>query len=82
MKAISLSLLMAAFLCSCQNEASTDDSSLNLSGRNPRKALDINVNTDTNNAQNQTDAPIDGGLALIAVAGVAYGAKKFRGRRK
>jgi hypothetical protein len=76
MKAIILSLLTTVFLFSCQEEVSPN-SPENIWKRhnNGNGSGDLGSGDDANNT---TDAPIDGGLGFLLVAGAAYGVKRIR----
>jgi hypothetical protein len=76
MKKITVSLCISALLFSCdQNE----DGKIGVRPpvvKPPRS--EIGVSTDGSN----TDAPIDGGLSVLLVAGAAYGVRRFRNKGK
>jgi hypothetical protein len=78
MKTIALCLLMTTILVSCQEEASIDSAKENIWKKN----TDSRLGTNTNQNNDATDAPIDGGLGILLVTGVAYGAKRMIGQRK
>jgi hypothetical protein len=73
MKKITVSLCISAFLFSCdQNENSTVGVRPPVV-KPPRE--NISVSTD-----GTTDAPLDGGLSILLVAGAAYGVRRFRNK--
>ncbi|RYZ30663.1 MAG: hypothetical protein EOO10_02060 [Chitinophagaceae bacterium] len=78
MKTIALCLLVSAFLVSCQEEASVDSAKENIW----KKRTTADTNIARADADNTTNAPIDGGLGILLVTGVAYGAKRIMGQRK
>ena len=83
MKRLSLSLLMATFLISCQEEASHNDPTANYIKKNSGNNGGISDNnSDQNDPNNPTDAPIDAGLGVLLFAGAAYGVKKIRNRKQ
>ena len=82
MKTIALCLVMCAFLFSCQEEASLDSAKENIwkkNSDNRQGGLEAN---NQNNDGDATNAPIDGGLSILLVAGVGYGAKRIIRQRK
>ena len=81
MKTFVLCLSLSAFLFSCQEEASIDTAKENIWKKN----TDSRQNTLDRNNQNEddpTNAPIDGGVGILLVTGLAYGAKRFMKQRK
>jgi hypothetical protein len=80
MKTILLALLVTV-LFSCQEDFSPND---------PRHPVNIRNNNgtggiETNNADDAdgtTNAPIDGGLTVLLIAGAVYGAKRYRNTRR
>ena len=82
MKTVALCLLMSAFLFSCQEESSLDSAKENIWKKNTDKRLGSADANSQNADGDPTNAPIDGGLGILLVTGVAYGAKRIIGQRK
>ena len=73
MKTTLLCLLVSAFLLSCQSDASTNASKEDVWKKKTSEGL-----SPTANNVDATNAPLDGGLSVLLVAGVAYGVKRHR----
>ncbi|HUC81599.1 MAG TPA: hypothetical protein VMR70_11825 [Flavisolibacter sp.] len=71
---LTMSLL---FLVSCQ-EGATEKSANGIPKSNPYASNASNpiTSTDASQTNNTTDAPIDGGLSILLVAGAAYGTRR------
>ena len=82
MKTTIFCLLLTAFLVSCQSEGSIDSAKENIWKRNTSGGLNANADNNNNNPATPTDAPIDGGLSVLLIAGVAYGAKRMHRQKK
>jgi hypothetical protein len=82
MKTIILSLLLTVSLFSCQESVSPNDPE-NIWRRHNSGggSLDTNADRDSD-SDNTTDAPIDGGLSILLIAGAAYGAKRVRSNKQ
>ena len=79
MKTLFLCLLASAFLFSCQEEASVNDAKENIWKKKTEGQGGLSAVTRDDDA---TNAPIDGGLGILLVTGVAYGAKRMMKQRK
>lgn len=81
MKTLFLCLFASVLLFSCQEEASINNAKENIWKKNSRdQGAPGAVNRD--NDDDATNAPIDGGLGILLVTGVAYGAKRMMKQRK
>lgn len=77
MKKIIVSLFVSTVLFACDPN---EDSKV---GTAPRLVLTPSSGSDGGigaNAGNSTDAPIDGGISILLIAGAAYGVKRFRNK--
>jgi hypothetical protein len=81
MKTLFLCLFASAFLFSCQEEASVNDAKENIWKKKTEGQGGLSPVT-RDNADDATNAPIDGGLGILLVTGVAYGAKRMMKQRK
>ena len=82
MKTIYLTLMMTV-LFSCQDDLSPNDPR----NRFPNRNYDVGADNGGSGATDDgsgttTNAPIDGGLSVLLVAGVAYGAKRYRDTKR
>jgi len=78
MKTIAFCLLASAFFVSCQEEANPNAAQEDIW----KKRTTADPNIVRANADDATNAPIDGGLGILLVTGVAYGAKRMIAQRK
>lgn len=78
MKTTIFSFLLSIVLFSCDEELSQDDA---MRRRLAERESSNSDNPGVGNG-NSTDAPIDGGLSILLVAGAAYGAKRIHAARK
>ena len=78
MKTTILCLFLSAFLFSCQEEAGLNKAKEDIWKKNSDGQTGLSTNRDAD----ATDAPIDGGLGILLVTGVAYGAKRIMRQRK
>lgn len=78
MKTITPAIVLSIFLLSCQGEASQNEAQETIWKKKTTGDLDVA----RNNADDATDAPIDGGLSVLLVAGGLYGAKRIYRSRK
>jgi hypothetical protein len=77
MKTSVLCLLLGMVLISCEDEHSQTDA---IRRRLAQKEYDNN--NPVPGQGTSTDAPIDGGLSILLVAGAAYGARRIHKARK
>ncbi len=78
MKALIVSLLFPVLLKSCDGSPDQIGRQPSPITNNPNPTPGTGTPTGTGAT---TDAPIDGGLSILLVAGVAYGAKRYRDSR-
>ena len=81
MKTTILCLFLSTFLFSCQEEANVNNAKENIWKKNTDGQGGLSAVT-RDNADDATNAPIDGGLGILLVTGVAYGAKRIMRQRK
>lgn len=83
MKTLLVALMITTFLFSCDATEESYDPFQN-KPQNPGGGSGSGgggYNYDQNGDPRTTDAPIDGGLSILLVAGAAYGVKKYRGNK-
>ena len=72
MKTTVLCLLMSAVFASCQSAGSLDSAKENIWKKNTSEGLNP-----TASRADATNAPLDGGLSVLLIAGAAFGAKRM-----
>ena len=85
-KALLTSLLLALLFSSCDPNS---DKQVGNANRNRNSGADgstsagaVNLGGSLNSSGTPTDAPIDGGLSLLLLAGTAYGIKRARNAKQ
>jgi len=78
MKTLTLTLVISLFLVSCQEEANPNAAQEDIW----KKRTTADPNIVRANADDATNAPIDGGLSVLLVAGGLYGAKRIYRKKK
>ena len=82
MKISTLAMLLL-LLVSCQDEGAVDSRGNRIPRTNPygNNGGYTGGGTDGSQTNNTTDAPIDGGLSILLVAGAAYGTRRALKRK-
>ncbi|RYD70781.1 MAG: hypothetical protein EOP53_24785 [Sphingobacteriales bacterium] len=78
MKTLTLTLVISLFLVSCQEEANPNAAQENIW----KKRTTADTNITRADADDATNAPIDGGLSVLLIAGGLYGAKRLYKNKK
>ena len=78
MKTLTTTIVLSLFLLSCQQEASQNEAQENIW----KKKTTPDTNITRADADDATNAPIDGGLSVLLITGALYGAKRMYRNRK
>ena len=73
MKTLVIACVLSVLTFSCQDEANQNENQ----EMAWKKKTKIDPDFSTVDADKATDAPIDGGLGVLLVGGVAYGVRRF-----